>query len=223
VPCGPVGRWRRRSPRYRPDRAAGGAAQPAWSPRSGNIPRDFALAGCGAGGEFEYLDAPNTPQAGDPGAPPGLEGQAVLQRGPRAQNRDTVDDTRDFGIGRRLIHANWEALVQVGHQVNQRFLDRQREACQCAPDATTLARVVLPSTEDGLPAPGLRFGDPRTMALLACLCCFQHLFAGLTNRSPRELIAGLIPGYSPPDDLRPCGACAANSSSSGSPGPTATS
>ena len=34
------------------------------------------------------------------------------------------------------------------------------------------------------------------MALLACLCSFQHLFAGLTNRTLRELIAGLIPGYS---------------------------
>jgi Mn-dependent DtxR family transcriptional regulator len=34
------------------------------------------------------------------------------------------------------------------------------------------------------------------MVLLACLCSFQHLFAGLTNRSLRELIAGLIPGYS---------------------------
>jgi hypothetical protein len=33
------------------------------------------------------------------------------------------------------------------------------------------------------------------MALLACLCSFQHLIAGLTNRSLRELIAGLIPGY----------------------------
>ena len=33
------------------------------------------------------------------------------------------------------------------------------------------------------------------MALLACLCCYQHLFAGLTNRTLRELIAGLIPGY----------------------------
>ena len=35
------------------------------------------------------------------------------------------------------------------------------------------------------------------MALLACLCSYQHLIAGLTNRSLRELIAGLIPGYGP--------------------------
>jgi hypothetical protein len=123
-----------------------------------------------------------------------LEGQAVLQRGP-LRTETTVNDTRDFGIGRRLTQHNWEALVQVGHQVNQRFLDHQLQACQCAPDATTLQRVVLPSIEDGLPAPGLRFGDPRTMALFACLCSFQHLFAGLTNCTLRELIAGLIPGY----------------------------
>ena len=35
------------------------------------------------------------------------------------------------------------------------------------------------------------------MVLLACLCSYQHLFAGLTNRSLRELITGLIPGYGP--------------------------
>jgi len=119
-----------------------------------------------------------------------------FKEGRALRTETTVNDTRDFGIGRRLTNENWEALVQIGHQVNQRFLDHQLEACQCAPDATTLQRVVLPSIEHGLPAPGLRFGDPRTMALLACLCCFQHLFAGLTNRSLRELIAGLIPGYS---------------------------
>ena len=27
------------------------------------------------------------------------------------------------------------------------------------------------------------------------MCCYQHLFAGLTNRSLRALIATLIPGY----------------------------
>jgi hypothetical protein len=118
-----------------------------------------------------------------------------FKEGRALRTETTVNDTRDFGIGRRLTAENWDALVSIGHQVNQRFLDHQLAACQCAPDATTLQRVVLPSIEDGLPAPGLRFGEPRTMALLACLCCYQHLFAGLTNRSLRELIAGLIPGY----------------------------
>ena len=35
------------------------------------------------------------------------------------------------------------------------------------------------------------------MALLACLCHYGHLFAGLTNRSLRELVAEMIPDYSP--------------------------
>lgn len=118
-----------------------------------------------------------------------------FKEGRALRTETTVNDTRDFGIGRRLTQDNWDALVAIGHRVNQRFLDHQLQACQCAPDATTLQRVVLPSTEDGLAAPGLRFGDPRTMALLACLCSFQHQFAGLTNRSLRQLIAGQIPGY----------------------------
>ena len=43
------------------------------------------------------------------------------------------------------------------------------------------------------------------MALLSCLCSYRHLFAGLTNKSLRELVAGVIPGYSArqmTDDLR---------------------
>ena len=115
-----------------------------------------------------------------------------FKEGRALRTETTVNDTRDFGIGRGLTQANWEALVAIGHQVNERFLDHQLAACQCAPDATTLQRVVLPSVEDGLPAPGLRFGEPRTMALLACLCCFQHLlFAGLTNRSLREQVESI--------------------------------
>jgi hypothetical protein len=118
-----------------------------------------------------------------------------FKAGRALRTETTVNDTRDFGIGRLLTDQNWDALINIGHHINHQLLDHQLDACQCAPDATTLERVVLPSTHDGLPAPGLRFGERRTMALLACLCCYQHLFAGLTNRSLRELIAGLIPGY----------------------------
>ena len=120
-----------------------------------------------------------------------------FKEGRALRTETTINDTRDFGIGRRLTQENWDALIGIGQQINQRLLDHQLDACACAPDATLLEHVVLPSTtSDGLPAGGLRFGEPRTMALLACLCSFQHLFAGLTNRSLRALIAGLIPGYS---------------------------
>jgi hypothetical protein len=108
----------------------------------------------------------------------------------------TVNDPYDFGIGRLLTPENWRALLLIGEQTNKRLLDAQLAACQCAPDPTALQRIVLPSVHDGQRAPGLRFGDPRVMALLACLCHYGHLFNGLTNRSLRELIAGLIPGYS---------------------------
>ena len=128
-----------------------------------------------------------------------------FKEGRALRTETTINDTRDFGVGRLLTDENWNALIDIGHQINQRLLDHQLDACACAPDATLLERVVLPSsTDDGLPAPGLRFGEPRTMALLACLCSYQHLFAGLTNRTLRELIAGLIPGYgAAADDLRP--------------------
>jgi hypothetical protein len=107
----------------------------------------------------------------------------------------TVNDPYDFGVNRTLSAGSWRALLALGHDVNARLMSAQLQACQCAPDPAALQAVVLPSTHDGLPAPGLRFGDPRVMALLACLCHYEHLFAGLTNHSLRELIAGLIPGY----------------------------
>ncbi len=119
-----------------------------------------------------------------------------FKEGHALRTETTINDTKDFGVGRSVTDANFDALVAIGHQTNERLLDHQLQACQCAPDATTLQRVVLPSTENGLPAPGLRFGEPRTMTLLACLCSFQHLIEGLTNRTLRQLITGIIPGYS---------------------------
>jgi hypothetical protein len=116
-----------------------------------------------------------------------------FKQGRALRTETTVNDTRDFGIGRLLTQDNWNALLDLGHHTNQRLLDAQLQACACAPNAATLERVVPPSHQQGQPAPGLRFGDPRAMALLASLCCFTHPFDGFTNRSLRALIAGLIP------------------------------
>jgi hypothetical protein len=119
-----------------------------------------------------------------------------LKEGRALRTETTVNDPYDFGVGRLLNAENWQALTTLGHDINQRLLSAEIEACDCAPDPTTLKRVVSPSVEDGQKAPALHFGDPRVMVLLACLCSFQHLIAGLTNRTLRELIAGIIPGYS---------------------------
>jgi len=57
----------------------------------------------------------------------------------------------------------------------------------------TLAVVTRPSvTPDGLHAPGMRFGDPRVMAVLAALVGFCHLVAGFSNRQLVELAAALL-------------------------------
>jgi hypothetical protein len=114
----------------------------------------------------------------------------------RALRTETIiNDPGDFGVGRTLNATNWLALCRIGHETNERLMSAQLAACDCAPDSTTLHQVVSPSTHDGLPAPALRFGEQRVMALLSSLCSYRHLFAGLTNKSLRELVAGLIPGY----------------------------
>jgi hypothetical protein len=109
----------------------------------------------------------------------------------------TINDPGDFGVGRRLSRDNWRALRAIGEQTNARFLAALGEDAPAPPDQTTLTEVVLPSTtHDGLQAPGLRFGDPRVMALLAALASFTHLVGGLTNAGLCQLMRALLdPAY----------------------------
>jgi hypothetical protein len=103
----------------------------------------------------------------------------------------TINDPNDFGVGRPLTRQNWKALRTIGAATNTRFLAVLSEGDSEAPDATTLSSVVLPSCTDGLRAPGLRFGDPRVMALLAAVCSFAHVAGGITNAGLCRLMGGL--------------------------------
>ena len=60
--------------------------------------------------------------------------------------------------------------------------------------------MVLPTERDGQRIPGLRFGDPRVMALMAALCGFFHLPDGFRNRVLRQRVEQLLErpaAYSP--------------------------
>ena len=47
-------------------------------------------------------------------------------------------------------------------------------------------------TEDGQKVPGLKFGQPRVMALLLALTMFHHLIDGFRNRDLRQQVADLL-------------------------------
>jgi len=104
----------------------------------------------------------------------------------------TINDTRDFAIGRRVRRDNFEAIKRAGFAATRRLIDLEVSSVACAPDADTLTRVVLPSQCDGLPAPALGFGDPRVVALLAAVACSAHVPAGFTNASLRPLVEDFL-------------------------------
>jgi hypothetical protein len=111
----------------------------------------------------------------------------------RALRTETViGDSKDFGIGRRVCAQNWYALRAVGESANRCLCDAEAADAQPAPDVATFCQVTRPSTtEDGLYAPGLRFGEARVMALLGALVGFCHLVAGFCNREVVERVRAL--------------------------------
>jgi hypothetical protein len=112
----------------------------------------------------------------------------------RALRTETVIcDTHDFGIGRQVCAKNWHALRAVGESANRRLCDAETADALPAPDVVTWQRVTQPSkANDGLYTPGLRFGDPRVMAVLASLVGFCHLVEGFTNRQLVARTASLL-------------------------------
>ncbi len=112
--------------------------------------------------------------------------KAYLKEGRALRVETTINNATDFGVPKTLNAENWRALRKVGAATNARFLAALGEGQPGLPDPATLESVVLPTTHDGQRAPGLRFGDPRTMALLASVAAFSHVVGGLTNKTLRS-------------------------------------
>jgi hypothetical protein len=103
----------------------------------------------------------------------------------------TINDSRDFGIGKRLC--NLPALRQVGFSANRRLLAVQRLSHDPTIGADAIGALTGPTiTATGVRVPGLPFDSHRTQALLAALVIFRLLPDGFRNRDLRAHLAPLL-------------------------------
>ena len=110
----------------------------------------------------------------------------------------TINDTRDFGIGKRLT--NLPTLREVGFSANRRLLGVQRLSHNPIRAEQAFTAVHHPIiTNDGHRIAGLRLGDRRAHALLQALLVFGLLPNGFLNRDLRSLLAGLLGKH--PDEI----------------------
>lgn len=113
-----------------------------------------------------------------------------FKEGRALRTETTVNNTRDFEIGKRL--SNLPALRAIGFSANRRLLDVQTVSHDSRVGAERLRRVTQPVLVDGQRASALRLGDPRAMALFSSLCRFSHQVGGFSNGDLRVEVAALL-------------------------------
>jgi hypothetical protein len=103
----------------------------------------------------------------------------------------TINNPLDFDVRKDL--SNWTYLRELGGKINQRLLETEQVSQDCLLSAESFARVSEPTrTETGQRAPGLRFGQPRVMALLAALSRFAPALNGFSHADVRETVQALL-------------------------------
>jgi hypothetical protein len=115
----------------------------------------------------------------------------------RTQCGASVNDTRDFYIGKRL--KNLPALREIGFPANRRLLHVQTISHDCLLGDDAFQQVNQPIEVRGQRAAALRFiakhpcgTDPRVQALLSALVAFRLLPQGFANHDLRALLAPLL-------------------------------
>jgi hypothetical protein len=118
------------------------------------------------------------------------------KEGRALRTETTINDTRDFGIGKRL--PNLPALRRIGFDANRRLLDVQRVSQDCAIGEDACHGVNEPVKVDGQRASGLRFASAAVQSRFSALLLFRLLPHGFSSRDLRAHWAPLL-GRAPDD------------------------
>jgi hypothetical protein len=112
------------------------------------------------------------------------------KEGRALRTETTINDSRDFGIGKRLC--NLPALREVGFSANRRLLAAETITHDPGIGDDVFHGVSGPVVIDGQRAPALRFGDPRVHALLAVIAVARLQPDGFANRDLRTHLAPML-------------------------------
>jgi hypothetical protein len=114
-----------------------------------------------------------------------------LKDGRALRIETVVNDPYDLGCQPRL--RNLGELQARARTANRRLLDTQRVGQGCVLASPAFERIARPTlTAEGRRAPALRFGDPRVQALAGALSVSLLAVTGITNKSLRALMTGLL-------------------------------
>lgn len=113
-----------------------------------------------------------------------------FKEGRALRTETTINDTRDFEIGKRL--KNLPKLRKIGFATNRQLLQVQQLSHDCTLGEERFQKLQSPVIADQQRAAALRFGDPRVLALLQVLVLFCFLPEGFRNHTLREHYARLL-------------------------------
>lgn len=114
-----------------------------------------------------------------------------LKDGRALRIETVINDPYDLSCQRRLH--NLDELQAKARAANHRLLDTERVGQGCVLASPAFERIAHPTvTTEGRRAPALRFGDPRAQALAGALCHTLLAVTGITNKSLRALMTGLL-------------------------------
>jgi hypothetical protein len=114
-----------------------------------------------------------------------------LKDGRALRIETVINAPGDLGCHRRLAHL--DDLRARARAVNNRLLHTERAGQGCVLANPVFERIAHPTVDAaGRRATAMRFGDSRVQALAGALCHTLCAVTGITNRSLRALMTGLL-------------------------------